>query len=262
MISITETKTSVSSVSVTGLEWPCMISITETHYFLKLLMMLSELEWPCMISITETITVRGVILPLQVGMAMYDFDHWNCSIASFIMIVLVGMAMYDFDHWNTSHIVDKISSGLEWPCMISITETVSDEASRRIDDSWNGHVWFRSLKPICITFLVVYLSWNGHVWFRSLKQHLLKLSFQTECWNGHVWFRSLKLIVLPSSAVRRDVGMAMYDFDHWNIPPVLVGGFSPVGMAMYDFDHWNIKVWFAGEVIPVGMAMYDFDHWN
>ena len=58
------------------------------------------------------------------------------------------------------------------------------------------------------------------------------------------------------------VGMAMYDFDHWNNKKIKRRFFMDVGMAMYDFDHWNsydLSYFFNFEV---GMAMYDFDHWN
>ena len=174
---------------------------------------------------------------------------------------------------------------LEWPCMISITETRCKIAQWLDCLCWNGHVWFRSLKhdlpanaskreslewPCMIsitetasvndTTLHSKLEWPCMIsitetiiptWF-GLGHFVGMAMYDFDHWN-------LITIVLPSRAV---VGMAMYDFDHWNKFSIWLFGLANVGMAMYDFDHWNLNNNLWSYWIRVGMAMYDFDHWN
>ena len=136
------------------LEWPCMISITETCDQ-SIINRSFELEWPCMISITET-GDQGY--PNKIG-------GWNGHVwfRSLKRKALLSCSK----SWS-----------LEWPCMISITETTSGLMRATSPMRWNGHVWFRSLKQWWSVTKNRWYSWNGHVWFRSLK---LTNEFFTHC---------------------------------------------------------------------------------
>ena len=169
---------------------------------------------------------------------MYDFDHWNnCGQNAFVALG-VGMAMYDFDHWNPCNLRNEMYPKLEWPCMISITETFPSSPPKEIP-CWNGHVWFRSLKQ----------NWSAS---DQPPSSVGMAMYDFDHWN--------RAYNIPCKG--KNVGMAMYDFDHWNIIRSNHLTNCVVGMAMYDFDHWNLWTNFFAFGISVGMAMYDFDHWN
>ena len=197
-----------------------MISITETGVTPQTPQE-SKLEWPCMISITETNPVVNYYQYCIVGMAMYDFDHWNIVNVLQMRQHLVGMAMYDFDHWNPCNLRNEMYPRklewpcmisitetdvlflkpaflrLEWPCMISITETFCAVPTATVSAVGMAMYDFDHRNRDTCFFLRQFCCWNGHVWFRSLKLRKTSVNTLVASWNGHVWFRSLKHSVTP-----------------------------------------------------------------
>ncbi len=181
------------------------------------------------------------IIPIIVGVATLDFDHWNFCTENKVFPFCVGVATLDFDHWNNVPSFEKITTS-----------------------GWSSYFGFRSLKLILITTLLSIVgSWSSYFGFRSLKLFLPKIgqtfphfvgvaTLDFDHWNDKPGYAGGRMIV----------GVATLDFDHWNISMIISFCDVDVGVATLDFDHWNFRINTAITANIVGVATLDFDHWN